>query len=130
VGLAQREIEAAGIPTVSLSMIPDFTCASGAPRVAAIAYPLSRPLGNPGDEEGQRNVLRAALAVLEEADKPGTVKVLPFTWPEPAKLVRREKLDEPPPIGKLLSSKPWLYFKLLSGEIPAEAYTSPRLTEE
>lgn len=120
-GLAQREIEAAGIPTVSLSMIPDFTCATGAPRVAAIPYPLSRPLGNPGDEQGQREIVSAALAVLEEAEGPRAVKTLPFTWPEPAKLVRREKLDDPPPIGKLLSSKPWLYFKLLSGEIPAKA---------
>jgi hypothetical protein len=96
-------------------MIPDFTCATGAPRVAAIAYPLSRPLGNPGDEEGQREILRAALAVLEETDRSSAMTVLPFTWPEPAKVVRREKLDDPPPIGKLLSSKPWLYFKLLSG---------------
>jgi hypothetical protein len=114
-------MEAAGIPTVSLSMIPDFTCATGAPRVAGIPYPLSRPLGNPGDERGQRKIVRAALAVLEEVDRSKAVTALPFTWPEPAKLVRREKLDEPPPIGKLLSSKPWLYFKLLSGEIPAKA---------
>ena len=70
--------------------------------MAGIAYPLSRPLGNPGDEQGQLDILRAALAVLEEAEEPGTVATLPFTWPEPAKLVRREKLSEPPPIGKLL----------------------------
>ena len=77
-GLAQREIEAAGISTVSLSMIPDFTAAPGVPRVAAIAYPLSRPLGDPGDGDGQRAVLRAALGVLEKADAPGTVTTLPF----------------------------------------------------
>ena len=124
-GLAQREIEAAGIPTVSLSMIPDFTAAPGAPRVAGIAYPLSRPLGSPGDEQGQLDILRAALAVLEEAEEPGTVATLPFTWPEPAKLVRREKLSEPPPIGKLLVKKPWLYFKLVSGDIPTAAETAP-----
>lgn len=117
-GLAQREIEAAGIPTVSLSMIPDFTCAPGAPRVAAIAYPFSRPLGGPDDADGQRAVLRAALAVLEQAREPGTVTTLPFTWPEPARTVRRRQLSQPPPIGKLIASKPWLYFKLLSGEIP------------
>jgi hypothetical protein len=124
VGLAQREIEAAGIATVSLSMIPDFTAAPGAPRVAGIAYPVGRPLGNPGDVEGQRAILRAALAVLEEADAPGTVATLPFTWPEPAKLVRRERLSVPPPIAQLLKAKPWLYFKLVSGDIPATAETS------
>ena len=120
-GLTQREIEAAGISTVSLSMIPDFTAAPGVPRVAAIAYPLSRPLGDPGDAEGQRAVLRAALGVLEEAAAPGTVTTLPFLWPEPAKLVRRQPLADPPPIAKLLRAKPWLYFKLVSGEIPPQA---------
>ncbi len=105
-------------------MIPDFTAAAGVPRVAAIAYPLSRPLGAPGDSEGQRAVLRAALAVLEEADKPDTVTTLPFVWPEPAKRVRREKLPEPPPIAKLLQAKPWLYFKLVSGDIPGVPETT------
>lgn len=99
-------------------MIPDFTAAPGVPRVAAIAYPMSRPLGRPNDSDGQRNVLRAALRVVEQAEKPGTVVTLPFVWPEPAKLVRRQSLEEPPPIAKLLKAKPWLYFKLLSGEIP------------
>jgi hypothetical protein len=120
VGLAQREIEAAGISTVSLSMIPDFTAAAGVPRVAAIAYPFSRPLGSPGDADGQRHVLHGALGVLEEAEVPGTVTTLPFRWPEPAKVVRRQPLADPPPIAKLLRAKPWLYFKLVSGEIPAQ----------
>ena len=120
-GLAQREIEAAGIATVSLSMIPDFTAAPGVPRVAAIAYPFSRPLGDPGDADAQRAVLRSALAVLEEAETPGTLTTLPFVWPEPAKLVRRRPLADPPPIAKLLHAKPWLYLKLVAGEIPARA---------
>ena len=120
-GLAQREIEAAGISTVSLSMIPDFTAAPGVPRVAAIAYPMSRPLGSPGDADGQRAVLLAALSLLEDADGPGDVTTLPFTWPEPAKQVRRQPLADPPPIAKLLHAKPWLYFKLVSGEIPLPA---------
>ena len=119
-GLAERVVEAAGISTVSLSMIPDFTAACGVPRVAAISYPLSRPLGNPGDAEGQRAVLRAALSVLEESEAPGTVTTLPFEWPEPAKLVRRQSLADPPPIAKLLHAQPWLYFKLVSGEIPVQ----------
>lgn len=101
-------------------MIPDLTAAPGAPRVAALAYPLSRPLGKPHDAKGQRDVLRAALRVAEDAEAPGTVVTLPFEWPEPAKVVRRESLEEPPPIGKLIASKPWLYFKLVAGEIPVD----------
>jgi hypothetical protein len=49
------------------------------------------------------------------------VTTLPFVWSEPAKLVRRQSLADPPPIAKLLHAKPWLYFKLVSGEIPVQA---------
>lgn len=118
-GLVQRVLEASGIATVSLSMIPAFTAAVGVPRVAAISYPMSRPMGRPGDAEGQRAVLRAALEVLETTSVPGTVVELPFTWPEsPARA--RKGSDVNPPISQLLARKPWLIPKLVSGDIPEE----------
>ena len=116
-GLAQRAIEAAGIATVSLSMIPAFTRSVGAPRVAAIEYPMGRPLGQPGDREGQTAVLRAALRVVETASGPGEVVNLPFEWPEPPSQVRSSPA-EPPPITRLVTRRPWLYLKLVAGEIP------------
>ncbi|HSN89594.1 MAG TPA: hypothetical protein VLS93_00060 [Anaeromyxobacteraceae bacterium] len=118
-GLVQRVLEASGIATVSLSMIPAFTAAVGVPRLAAIAHPMSRPMGRPGDADGQRAVLRAALQVLETAGAPGTAVELPFTWPEsPAKA--RKGSDVNPPISQLLSRKPWLIPRLLSGDVPEE----------
>ena len=72
-------IEASGIPTVSLSMIPDLTRAVGVPRLAGISYPLSRPLGNPHDADGQRAVLRAMLEVLPRAAEPDTYVELHVT---------------------------------------------------
>ena len=71
-GLVQREMEAAGVATVTLSTLPDFTRSVGAPRVAGIAYPMGMPLGAPGDADGQREVLKAALRVIEEADRKST----------------------------------------------------------
>jgi hypothetical protein len=119
VGLVQRVLEASGIATVSLSMVPAFTAAVGVPRLAAIAYPLSRPMGRPHDAEGQRAVLRAALEVLETASAPGTVVELPFTWPEsPAKA--RQGAHVNPPISQLLVRKPWLIPRLVTGDIPEE----------
>lgn len=117
-GLAAREIEAAGIPTVCLSMIPALTAATGAPRVAAIEYPLSRPMGMVGDAAGQGAVLRAALEVLANAKEYGTVIDLPFQWPEPRGKAMGP-LPEDPPISVLCKRKPWLFLKLLSGELPA-----------
>ena len=116
-GLVQRELEAAGITTVSLSMIPELTRATGAPRVAGIAYPLSRPLGQVGDAEGQRAVLRAALQVLVEASEPGAVRYLPFVWPESDREARKHR-GPLPPIAKLIMKRPWLFLRFMNGEIP------------
>jgi D-proline reductase (dithiol) PrdB len=113
----QREIEAAGISTISLSMIPEFTRSVGAPRIAAIAYPMAHPLGAPGDHEGQMAVLKATLQALEEVRKPGEVVELPFEWPERPSQVHADP-EEPPPIAKLLTRRPWLVAKFLSGGIP------------
>lgn len=118
-GLVQRVLEAAGIPTVSLSMIPDFTRAVGVPRLAGISYPMSRPMGRPGDAAGQREVLRALLALLATATGPDAYVELPFTWPEsPAQARKGSEIH--PPIAQLLARKPWLLPRLYSGEIPDE----------
>jgi hypothetical protein len=117
VGLVAREIEAAGITTVTLSMVPDFTAAVGAPRVAAIAHPCGVPLGRPGDDAGQRAVLAATLHVAERATRPGQVIALPFVWPDPPRASRFEPA-EPPPIAQLLKRQPWQLRRLYAGDIP------------
>jgi hypothetical protein len=112
-------IEASGIPTVSLSMIPDLTRAVGVPRLAGISYPFGRPLGNPHDADGQRAVLRALLEVLPDATEPDTYVELPFVWPESPAKARNASRDIPPaPIAELVARKPWLLANLYSGHIP------------
>lgn len=118
-GLVQRVLEASGIPTVALSMIPDLTRAVGVPRLAGISYPMGRPLGRPQDADGQRAVLRATLDLLASASGPDTYVELPFTWPEtPAQARNASKDLPPPPIVVLLKQKPWLLANLYSGRIP------------
>lgn len=117
----QRVLEARGIPTVALSMIPELTRAVGVPRLAGIGYPMGRPLGRPHDADGQRAVLRAVLEVLSSALKPDTYVDLPFEWPEsPAQARNTSKDLPPPPIVELLKRKPWLLANLYSGRIPHE----------
>lgn len=116
-GLLQREIEAAGFSTITLSPVPDLTASVSAPRVAAIEYPLGRTLGQPGDAAGQMAVLRATLAALETLRAPGGVVHLPFEWPEPPKQVRNHP-PEDPPIGRYLARNPWFLPKLLSRNVP------------
>lgn len=118
-GLVQREIEAAGISTIALSPMPDVTASVSAPRVAAIAYPLGRNFGQPGDVGGQTAVLRATLQALETIEQPGTVYHLPFEWPQAPKEARAEPAESPP-IVKAIIRRPWLYRNLVAGDIPAE----------
>ncbi len=96
-------------------MLPAFTRVVGTPRVAGLAYPFGRPLGQVGDAEGQRAVLRSALCAMEVIDHPSGAVQLPFVWPEPPAQARG-KLKEPTPISKLLRSRPWLFPKFLNGE--------------
>jgi len=100
-------------------MIPDFTRAAGVPRLAGIAYPMSRPMGRPGDAAGQRDVLRLLLNVLVSATTPDTYVELPFVWPESPAQARKGS-DVNPPIAQLLTRKPWLLPRLYTGEIPDE----------
>jgi hypothetical protein len=119
VGLVQRVLEASGISTVTLSLIPDLTRAVGVPRIAGISHPFGRPLGRPHDADGQRAVLRAMLELLPSASGPDTYVELPFTWPEsPAQARNASKDLPPPPIVELLKKRPWLLAALYSGQIP------------
>jgi hypothetical protein len=122
VGLVQRVLEARGIPTVSLSLIPDLTRAVGVPRLAGISYPMGRPLGRPHDAAGQRAVLRSMLELLAVAQGPDAYVELPFVWPESPAQARNASRDlPPPPIVELLTKKPWLLVNLYNGRIPHEA---------
>ncbi len=89
---AARYLEERHFSTLVLTPMPEFHNLVGIPRSAAIAYPFGRLFGGAGDRKGQREVLVAALEVLEKAKKPGEIHHLPFLWPEEPK-----KADWQPP---------------------------------
>lgn len=97
-GLAARFLEEASFTTVVLTPTPEFHRAVGIPRSAAIEYPYGRPVGRENDSKGQKDVLLAALSVLEKAKKPGEIWHLPFTWPEEPKKTRWQ----PPEMSPLI----------------------------
>ena len=101
--------------------MPELTASVKTPRIAAIEYPLGRNLGAPGDVEGQTAVLTTTFQALTTITEPGQVIHLPFTWPEDPKHVHTHPADQPP-ITKAIMKRPWLYKKLIAGEIPE---TSP-----
>jgi D-proline reductase (dithiol) PrdB len=79
VGLIARVIEAAGIPTISMTSAWDITAAVDPPRAVYLHYPLGHTTGRPGDPEGQRAIVRAALQAGIGARR-GEIVPLPFRW--------------------------------------------------
>ena len=100
-----------------MSNIPDLTAAVSAPRIAAIEYPFGLTAGLPGDDAGQREALRSALAALQEISTPGTVCHLPFSLPES---MNNLKISPPenPPIAQYIIRHPWHLPNLMRREVP------------
>jgi hypothetical protein len=78
---------------------------------------MGLPVGLPGHSDEQRTVVRAALEAAAPMNSPRRYAELPFQWPERRSRAIREP-STPPPIVQLLTRKPWLLPKLVSGEIP------------
>ncbi len=116
-GLVANVIEDLGVPTVCLSLIPPLTVNTGAPRVVGLAHPMGLPVGLPGHVDQQRAVVQAALEAGAAMTEPRSYTELPFQWPERRSQAIRES-DPPPPIVQLLTSKPWLLPRLVSGNLP------------
>ena len=97
-----RWIEAAGIPTVVVTMMPDVAEALGAPRTVGVEFPFGHPFGMPHDRVMQRRVLETALRVLAGAGGPGTRVDVDLEWPVPLREAYRAWQPlEPSPIVKL-----------------------------
>lgn len=86
-----------------LTPTPEFHRAIGIPRSAAIEYPFGRPVGQVHDREGQRHVLLKTLKVLEDAQVPGEIWHLPFTWPEEPQKTAWQPLEMSPLIKLYLA---------------------------
>ena len=80
--LVARVLEAGGISTVTYTNARDIAASAGNPRQIFLNYPLGNSAGRPHDADNQRDVLRAGLRLLEEADKPGIIVDLPYVWSE------------------------------------------------
>ncbi|MBI2682215.1 MAG: hypothetical protein HYX26_03205 [Acidobacteriales bacterium] len=85
-GLIQREIEARGVPTVSVTVAKDSTAAIKAPRAVFVPWPMGHHFGAPFHFEVQRRVLFAMLELLQNATQSGEIRDLPIKWAD----VRRE----------------------------------------
>jgi D-proline reductase (dithiol) PrdB len=85
VSVLARLIEAAGIPTVVVTMMPAVSTAIGVPRIVGVEFPYGHPFGMPHAVEMQRRVLTTALTVLAGASSFGTRVDIDIAWPQDAR---------------------------------------------
>ena len=69
-GVLARVFEAAGLSTVSVSLVREHTAKVQPPRALFVPFPFGFALGKPGDPALQHRVLAAALALLERPAGP------------------------------------------------------------
>jgi len=98
-----RWIEAAGIPTVVVTMMPSVAEERRAARIVGVEFPFGHAFGMPHDRVMQRQVLELALRVLAGASTFGTRVDLDVEWPVPLREAYRAwQPKEPSPIVKKL----------------------------
>jgi D-proline reductase (dithiol) PrdB len=102
-----RWIEAAGIPTVIVTMMPSVAEERRAPRIVGVEFPFGHPFGMPHDLGMQRTALELALHVLAGAASFGTRVDLDVEWPVPLREAYRSwQPTEPSPIvRKMLEAR-------------------------
>lgn len=74
-GLIQRVIEAAGIPTISVTLSRGISRKVKPPRAIFTGFPLGHPFGFPHQRFRQLQLLRLMLHYLKCIDTPGTIIV-------------------------------------------------------
>ena len=102
-----RWIEAAGIPTVTVTTMPAVAAAMRAPRIVGVEFPFGHPFGMPGDAATQRRVLETALTVLSGAAAFGTRIDVDVAWPQPLKEAYRswQPAEASPIVAMMLAAR-------------------------
>lgn len=78
-GLVQRAIEAAGIPTVSISLLREVSEKVHPPRAIYLRWPFGHPLGEPFNVAQHLTILHDAFDFLYTA-QPGELRPLNYRW--------------------------------------------------
>lgn len=85
-GLIQRAVEAAGIPTIGITLQKEITRKVKPPRALYLRYPFGHPMGEACAVHQQRAILLAALRALETLTEPGAIVEPGWVW-------RRHRFD-------------------------------------
>lgn len=76
----QRVIEAAGVPTISITLASDITAMAKVPRAVSPAFPMGDPIGEPFFVRQQMAIVQSLVQNLYSIGRPGTIVSLPYRW--------------------------------------------------
>ncbi len=97
-----RLVEEAGIPTVTVTMMPEIASQYRLSRIVGVEFPYGHSFGMPGDRAMQRRVAEAAVDLLAEATVPDTRVDLDIEWPVDRRQAYKDwQPEEPSPIVAL-----------------------------
>lgn len=80
--MVARRAEEEGINTIVAGSAYDILECVKPPRAVFTDFPMGHPFGR-NDEQHHISILKDAFRVLEQAQEPGTLVVLPYYWGEP-----------------------------------------------
>jgi D-proline reductase (dithiol) PrdB len=75
-----RVVESYGICTVTLSLNREISRKVESPRCLYLRFPYGAPLGEPGNVDQQRTILKDMFDALRTVDCAGTIIDLPYRW--------------------------------------------------
>ena len=78
-----RVIEGLGVPTVTVTMMPDLAQKFRLSRVVGVEFPFGHSFGTPHNDALMAKVAHAAVQALEEAREPGYRLDVEAEWPVP-----------------------------------------------
>jgi len=84
-----RTIEDSGIPTVTVTMMPELATRTRLSRVIGVEFPFAQAFGMVDDRAMQRTVAEAAVRLLADAKEPETRRDLDLEWPIDTKTAYR-----------------------------------------
>ena len=94
-----RVVEAAGIPTVTVTMMPVLSEKYRASRVLGVQFPFGHSFGVSGELAMQTRTLQAALNLLVSATEAETRVDVEDSWPgDPKEAYKSWQPSEPSPI--------------------------------
>ena len=82
-GLIQRLVEEAGIPTISMGNAADRMANIKPPRAMLVKFARGSMFGEPGNVKRQRRIILDALEALQTMTEPGSIQELPYKWKRP-----------------------------------------------